>query len=296
MFDLKINNFTVFSNSASSFPVQYSNGTTYHSFGECGLSQQEIDNLPTDKLFTGQRLDSTGLYYYNARYYDPGIGKFISPDSIIPNYYNPQFLNRYSYCLNNPLKYTDSTGHFLDWIFDAASIVFDIGQLIADPSWVNGGYLAADVILGIVPFVPAGVGPAAKVVKGVSNVLEGASKVAKTIDKSYYAAKLVNKAEGFKTFNQLKKAVSTKDDEVIHHIVEQCQMNKNRAGFDPELIQNPRNALPMSKADNQRLADYYSSKQAWANNMIVRDYVSTLNYEEQYQKGMEIINILGIIQ
>ncbi|MBI2859991.1 MAG: hypothetical protein HYX91_00615, partial [Chloroflexi bacterium] len=34
--------------------------------------------LPTDKLFTGQRLDSTGLYYFNARYYDPAIGRFIS--------------------------------------------------------------------------------------------------------------------------------------------------------------------------------------------------------------------------
>jgi RHS repeat-associated protein len=34
--------------------------------------------------YTGQKLDGTGLLYYNARYYDPGIGKFISPDSIVP--------------------------------------------------------------------------------------------------------------------------------------------------------------------------------------------------------------------
>ena len=33
-----------------------------------------------DRLFTGQRLDDTGLYYYNARYYDPTIGRFINPD------------------------------------------------------------------------------------------------------------------------------------------------------------------------------------------------------------------------
>ncbi|MDD5702809.1 MAG: hypothetical protein PHU23_12260 [Dehalococcoidales bacterium] len=41
--------------------------------------------LGTDKLFTGQRLDDTGLYYYGARYYDPTIGGFISPDSTIPD-------------------------------------------------------------------------------------------------------------------------------------------------------------------------------------------------------------------
>jgi hypothetical protein len=76
------------------------------------------------------------------------------------------------------LKYTDSTGHFLDWIFDVASIVFDIGQLIVKPSWENGGYLAADIILWVVPFVPAGVGPAAKTVKKVATVVKGADKAA----------------------------------------------------------------------------------------------------------------------
>jgi RHS repeat-associated protein len=39
-------------------------------------------DVPTDKKFAGQRLDGTGLYYYDARYYDPTIGRFISPDPI----------------------------------------------------------------------------------------------------------------------------------------------------------------------------------------------------------------------
>ncbi len=46
-----------------------------------------------------------------ARYYDATIGRFISPDSIVPQPYNPQSLNRYSYCLNNPLRYIDPSGH-----------------------------------------------------------------------------------------------------------------------------------------------------------------------------------------
>jgi RHS repeat-associated protein len=70
-------------------------------------------SVPTDKLFTGQRLDDTGLYYYGARYYDAGIGRFISADTIIPNPANPQAFNRYSYCLNNPLKYVDPSGHIV---------------------------------------------------------------------------------------------------------------------------------------------------------------------------------------
>ena len=62
--------------------------------------------------FTGQEDDDElGLYNYKARLYDPLLGRFISPDSIVPNPEDPQSLNRYSYCLNNPLKYTDPSGH-----------------------------------------------------------------------------------------------------------------------------------------------------------------------------------------
>ncbi len=49
--------------------------------------------------------------YYGARYYDAGLGRFISADTIVPSAGNPQSLNRYAYVLNNPLKYTDPTGH-----------------------------------------------------------------------------------------------------------------------------------------------------------------------------------------
>jgi RHS repeat-associated protein len=68
-------------------------------------------SVPTDKKFTGKRLDETGLYYYGARYYDANIGRFISADTVITDFTDPQTFNRYSYCLNNPLKYTDPTGH-----------------------------------------------------------------------------------------------------------------------------------------------------------------------------------------
>jgi hypothetical protein len=46
-----------------------------------------------------------------ARWYDAYTSRFLSPDSIIPDFADPQSLNRFSYCLNNPLRYTDPSGH-----------------------------------------------------------------------------------------------------------------------------------------------------------------------------------------
>ncbi|MCL4500057.1 MAG: RHS repeat-associated core domain-containing protein [Chloroflexi bacterium] len=79
-------------------------------------SPRRSGSVPTDRLFTGQRLDQTDLYFYNARYYDATIGRFVSPDTLIPNPANPQSFNRYSYVLNNPLKYTDPSGY--RWVSD----------------------------------------------------------------------------------------------------------------------------------------------------------------------------------
>jgi len=81
----------------------------YYPYGEVRWSNGE---LPTDRQFTGQRREiGLGLYDYGARRYDPALGRFIQADSIVPQPGNPQALNRYSYVLGNPLRYTDPTGH-----------------------------------------------------------------------------------------------------------------------------------------------------------------------------------------
>lgn len=78
-----------------------------------GGTRVNSGNVNARHKFTGQEEDGeTGLYYYGARYYDPQLGRFISPDSIVADPSNPQDLNRYSYVDNNPLNYTDPTGHF----------------------------------------------------------------------------------------------------------------------------------------------------------------------------------------
>ncbi len=99
----------------------------YYPYGETRSSSGALD---TDRMFTGQRLDGTGLYFYNARYYDPLLGRFISPDSIVPMLSNAQDWNRYAYALNNPLAWIDPSGHGpLDWIVDRAK---DIGDTFSD--------------------------------------------------------------------------------------------------------------------------------------------------------------------
>jgi RHS repeat-associated protein len=68
----------------------------------------------TDYGYTGQRLLDSGmggLMDYNARFYSPLLGRFIQPDSIIPDPVNPQAWNRYSYVMNRPVNLNDPTGH-----------------------------------------------------------------------------------------------------------------------------------------------------------------------------------------
>ena len=71
----------------------------------------------TNYLYTGQEWDASlvnstsGLYYYKSRYYDPSLGRFTTPDSIIPGIYDSQAFGSYSYVGNNPVTYTDPSGH-----------------------------------------------------------------------------------------------------------------------------------------------------------------------------------------
>ena len=66
----------------------------------------------TDFSFTGQLgLEATGLMDYNARWYAPSIGRFVSPDSVVPEIARSVGLNRYAYVSNNPIMHSDPTGH-----------------------------------------------------------------------------------------------------------------------------------------------------------------------------------------
>lgn len=76
--------------------------------GESSAWEEAVDS----RGFTGHpQFDHMQLVYMGARMYSPKLGRFISPDTIIQAPENSQSLNRYSYVFNNPLSYTDPTGH-----------------------------------------------------------------------------------------------------------------------------------------------------------------------------------------
>lgn len=88
--------------------------TRYKPFGEVMLTsnQETTGTLNTERKFTGQTFDTgTDLYFYNARYYDRTLRRFTQADTIVQSYGNPQFLNRYSYVVNNPLGNVDPSGN-----------------------------------------------------------------------------------------------------------------------------------------------------------------------------------------
>ncbi len=61
--------------------------------------------------YTGhEHLPWFGLVNMNARLYDPATGRFLNPDPLVQDPTSTQSFNRYSYCLNNPLRYSDPTG------------------------------------------------------------------------------------------------------------------------------------------------------------------------------------------
>ncbi len=91
-----------------------------------------------------EHLDGFDLINMNGRIYDPVLCRFLSPDNYVQNTTDPQNFNKYSYALNNPLKYTDPSG---EAIFTILSAIFCPALLpIAiqtDIGWISGGIRGA---------------------------------------------------------------------------------------------------------------------------------------------------------
>ena len=99
-----------------------------------------------DRGFTGhEHLWDFGLINMNGRMYDPIMSTFLSVDNYVQSPSNSQNFNRYAYCLNNPLKYTDPDG---EW-FLTFGATFDKEHLISGGSiGVNFGLFGFGVNVG----------------------------------------------------------------------------------------------------------------------------------------------------
>ncbi|MBL8089744.1 MAG: RHS repeat-associated core domain-containing protein [Anaerolineales bacterium] len=79
-----------------------------------GETRYSSGTNPTDYTYTGQYsyTDDFGLMFYNARWYDPSLGRFAQADTIVPN--GVQGLDRYAYVNNSPINYADPSGHLAE--------------------------------------------------------------------------------------------------------------------------------------------------------------------------------------
>ncbi|AXR62415.1 hypothetical protein DQM68_09055 [Leptospira mayottensis] len=81
----------------------------YQPYGETFVQRGDLNFSPK---YNSQELDrESGFYFFNARYYDPGIGRFTSADTIVDGELDTQGWNRFSYVKGNPIGAKDPTGH-----------------------------------------------------------------------------------------------------------------------------------------------------------------------------------------
>lgn len=101
-----------------------------------------FDPTNTERGFTGhEMLDEVGLVHMNGRIYDAILGRFLSADPFVQFSDNGQSFNRYSYVLNNPIKYNDPSGYFIQGF---------IPLLIAALPYIYGAAIASALITGYV--------------------------------------------------------------------------------------------------------------------------------------------------
>lgn len=122
---------------------------TYDAWGKQTVTKNTIG---FHRGYTGhEMMPEFGLINMNGRLYDPVLGRFLSPDNYVQLPDFSQSFNRYSYCLNNPLKYTDPSGEWLGWddlIVSAFSFVVGyVSNSISTGNWgwssVQAGFSSA---------------------------------------------------------------------------------------------------------------------------------------------------------
>ena len=163
--------------------------THYYPYGmpmDCGYIPAYQRWLFGDKEF--DRTSGLDLYDFEARAYDPALGRFRQPDPLAEKY---RPLSPYLYCAANPMIMVDPTGEVIDVVWDILNVVYDGTAAIyyhatgnhdaAKERWVDVGY---DFVAAITPGLPAGLSKAAKIYnrgRKASNVTNAARSTKNTV-------------------------------------------------------------------------------------------------------------------
>ncbi|GHC11877.1 RHS repeat-associated core domain-containing protein [Cerasicoccus arenae] len=126
-----------------------------------------FDPTNTERGFTGhEMLDEVGLVHMNGRIYDALLGRFLSADPILQFPNNGQSFNRYSYVLNNPIKYNDPSGHIIPLL--AVPLAASLAASAAASAAITAATIAAIVSVVGMAVAFAGLAAFATVTQGGS--------------------------------------------------------------------------------------------------------------------------------
>ena len=153
-----------------------------------GLSREGV---APEYLFAQKERDpETGLSSFSARYLAPALARFTRVDPAIialpqEALETPQLLNGYAFAANNPLRYGDSSGRWIESAWDVYSLGVSISAASEDPSFLNIASVTVDIAAVLLPGVPGGAGV---VVKGGKQAHSGIKSFAKAAKKPSLSA------------------------------------------------------------------------------------------------------------
>lgn len=278
--------------------VSYSYNTWGVITGITGTAAQTVGRLNPLRYRGYVYDDETGLYYVSSRYYDPELGRWISPE---PNVDYGEFdegagllgYNVYAYCANNPVMFKDETGESitLACVLIGAGIGLIVGavggshyakhkkNLTPSDGWDYWKYVVGFGVAGGAVGALVGWGAGALIAK------YGVATAATSITKGGGAR--------FSSFNALKRSLgSAGKGKQWHHIVEQCQIGKS--GFSKYWIQNSNNVINISNSVHSKVSAYYNSVHRFTNGMRFRDWLSGQSFKTQYEWGIKVLRMYGV--
>jgi RHS repeat-associated protein len=191
--------------------------------------------------YTSKPIDpEVQLYYYGARYYDPRTSVWQSADVVLDGYldgkskggvYNSANLQFYGYAYQNPVRYTDPNGKWVETAWDVFNIGLGVASFADNVS--QGNYLSAaidaagvavDTVAAVLPVVPGGVGASIKAARATDKGIDAL----KTGDNASAAVKAGDSAgDAAKSVGELR-AAGKKD---AHHTIQDAAV-RDVPGYD----------------------------------------------------------------